>query len=62
MSDDLKRYTQYVLNTGSAVMSIADFDDDWSPAGPLIRQRLREAGLIEEHDGALGLTTKADGL
>ncbi len=60
MDNDLKRYVQYVRNTGQRPLPTAAFDDDWEPAGPMIRQRLRDADLIEECSGALMLTFKAE--
>ncbi len=60
MDNDLKRCVQYIRNTGQRPLRIAAFDDDWEPAGPMIRQRLRDADLIEEWSGGLMLTVKAE--
>jgi hypothetical protein len=56
----MKQYVQYVRNTGQRPLPTAAFDEDWEPAGPMIRRQMLEAGLIEEWGGALMLTDKGD--
>jgi hypothetical protein len=38
------------------------FDEDWEPAGPMVRQQLLEARLVEEQDGGLVLTETGRGM
>jgi len=47
-----KLYVEYMHNVGSS-LTVSIFDEDWLPAGPLIRRELRAAGIIEERDGKI---------
>lgn len=55
MSDHLKRYVDYIKNTGAVPLPIGQFDDDWEPIGPMVRRDLVTAGLVDERDGGLYL-------
>lgn len=46
--DQRQRLCKYISNTGQLPLRPDDFDDDWTPAGEMYREDLREAGLIEE--------------
>ena len=54
MRDDLRQYLQYVIHTGGNA-TVAGFDEDWEPIGPMVRRELVPTYLIEE-DGKLKLT------
>lgn len=47
-SDYLRKYVDYIRNTGQVPLKVADFDDDWEPIGPQLRQDLQIAGLITQ--------------
>ena len=51
-----RRLCQYVRNTGQSPLRIADFDDDWEPAGAMYREGLVADGLIAESEGGMVLT------
>jgi hypothetical protein len=48
----LQKYVDCIKNAGDSY-TISQFDDDWEPAGPMIREDLIKAGLVEEIDGKL---------
>ncbi len=48
------RYIQYIKNTGGSP-KIEEFDDDWDPIGPMLRQDMLAVLLIEERDGKIFL-------
>lgn len=48
MSEHLKKYVDYIRNTGQAPLPVGAFDDDWDPIGPRIRAQLEAEGLIYE--------------
>lgn len=48
MADRLKRYCEYIRNTGPRALPTEYFDDDWSPIGPHLRAELERAGLVKE--------------
>lgn len=50
-----KEYLQYIVNTGGNV-TIAGFDDDWEPIGPMLRRDLMPVFIVEQPDGKLALT------
>lgn len=54
---DLLQYLQYVRNTGGNA-TIATFDDDFEPIGPMVRKELMPAYIVEQPDGKLALTDK----
>jgi hypothetical protein len=58
--ENLVKYCEYMRNISSGVMSIKIFDDDWEPAGPLIREQMRKAHLIEEWGGGMALRLEVD--
>lgn len=60
--DYLKKYLQYVRNTGNRPLAIIHFDDDWEPIGPTVRSDLMRYGLIEQHAGGLMLTVEAEAM
>lgn len=53
--DYLQRYVEYIGNTGRVPLPTAMFDEDWEPIGPMVRARLKAAGLIEETEGGITL-------
>jgi len=49
--EEIQRYIEYINyinNTGMKPISPEIFDEDWEPAGPMIRRDMMEAGLIHE--------------
>lgn len=46
-----KQLCQYIRNTGQTPLRVADFDDDWEPAGEMYRDQLLADGLILISDG-----------
>lgn len=50
-----RKYLQYIVNTGGNA-TIAGFDDDWEPIGPMVRRDLMPRYIIERPDGKLALT------
>jgi hypothetical protein len=40
----LLRYIDYLNNTGK--IQVKDFDDDWEPIGPMLREELLSLGLV----------------
>jgi hypothetical protein len=49
------RCLQYVRNTGGNA-TVAIFDENWEPIGPMVRQRLVPEFMVENGDGKLVLT------
>jgi len=49
-----KHYVEYIENAGNPTP--AQFDDDWEPAGPMLRRTMTEDGLIQVRDGRMYLT------
>jgi hypothetical protein len=49
------KYLQYIVNTGGNA-TIATFDEDWEPIGPMLRRDLMPKHFIEGPDGKLALT------
>lgn len=49
-----KHYLEYITNAGNPTP--AQFDDDWEPAGPMLRRIMAEDSLIEVRDGRMYLT------
>lgn len=56
---DLLQYLQYVVNAGGNA-TIATFDDDFEPIGPMVRQELMPTYITEQPDGKLALTDKGN--
>ena len=52
---DLKQYLDYVVNTGGNA-SVAAFDDDWEPIGPMVRKELMPRYMVVGPNGKLALT------
>jgi len=50
-----KKYLQYIVNTGGNV-TVAGFDDDWEPIGPMVRRDLMPTYIVELANGKLALT------
>ncbi len=48
LKPSLARYVDYINNTGQVPLKTEHFDEDWEPAGPMIRQNLRAGGYITE--------------
>lgn len=51
----LKEYCQYIVNTGGYA-TVAAFDDDFDPVGPMVRRDLIPTYAVENADGKLELT------
>lgn len=45
---DLTKYIDYIRNTGRDPLPVEMFDEDWEPVGPMVRENLVRAGMIEE--------------
>ena len=58
MTQHLKKYAEYIVNTGQAWPKIAHFDEDWEPVGPMVREQMRSAGLTLEDSGVIILTSE----
>lgn len=52
-----KKYLQYIKNTGGSP-KIEEFDDDWEPIGPRVRDDMKRAGLIYEEGGRVFVARK----
>lgn len=48
-----EQYLQYIHNTGGKPL-VSWFDNDWEPIGPIVRQGMEKADLIEYFDTDLG--------
>ena len=57
--DPSRRYVEYIRNTGRTPLPIPIFDEDWDPAGPMIRKQLVARKLIDEWGGGIMLTETA---
>lgn len=55
MRPDLKRALEYVRNTGGNA-TVAHFDDDHEPIGPLLRKEIMPAFVMVDGNGKLMLT------
>lgn len=62
MAEHLRKYAEYVRNTEKRPLATSAFDEDWEPAGPMIRRQMVEAGLIEEWGGGLMLSDEGERL
>ena len=62
MDAQMKRLCQYIRNTGQRPLEVADFDEDNSPVGAMLRERMVTAGLIKEDAGGLWLTAAGEAL
>ena len=52
----MKKYCEYLVNVGRP-LAVEDFDEDWEPVGPTIRNDLFYLGLVvKDEDGKLSLT------
>ncbi len=60
MRKDLIKHLQYIKNTGGNA-TIANFDGDWGPIGPMLRSELMPTYIIEGPDGKLVLTETGNG-
>ncbi|NLG18897.1 MAG: hypothetical protein GX556_16350 [Fibrobacter sp.] len=45
-----QRYLEYITNTGGCP-KVDQFDEDWEPIGPCVREDMKKAGLIFERNG-----------
>ena len=50
-----KQYLHYVINTGGHA-TVANFDEDWEPIGPMLRAELFPDFIVENEDGKIVLT------
>lgn len=53
MVEHLKKYVQYIRNTGRVPLKVEHFDDDWEPIGPMVRRDLLAADMIKEVGGGI---------
>lgn len=51
MNAQLKKYTDYIKNTGGVTPE--QFDEDWEPIGPMVRADLYDAKLVKTQNGKL---------
>jgi hypothetical protein len=58
MSDYLKEYVQYIINTGMANAGLlqSQFDEDWEPIGPQLRRDLLKQRWTAESRGKVFVT------
>ena len=42
-----REYINYINNTAQEPLPVVMFDDDWEPAGPMIRDQMVKADLIQ---------------
>jgi hypothetical protein len=58
MSDYLKQYVQYIINTGMADTGLPQtmFDEDWEPIGPRLRRDLLGQRWCAESSGKIFVT------
>jgi hypothetical protein len=52
---DIEQYIEYLKNVGEP-SKIINFDDDFEPIGPKIREYMRTSGIIVEVDRKIYLT------
>ena len=52
----LQKYVKYIDNTGGVTPD--QFDVDWEPIGPIVREDLTKSGMVEVKDGQLVRTGK----
>jgi hypothetical protein len=55
MTPQAKRAIAYVRNTGGGA-TVANFDEDHEPIGPLLRKEIMPAFVMEDANGKLILT------
>lgn len=55
LAEHLKKYLQYVINTGGNA-TVPVFDEDWEPIGPMVRKDLMPRYITESTGGKLLLT------
>lgn len=50
MPDHLQKYCQYIFNAsgGACVIGTKEFDEDWDPIGPMLRNDLMREGLATQ--------------
>lgn len=55
----LQKYVDYIRNvttgSGTAIMKISQFDEDWEPIGPMVRTDLEKRRLIEQEERLDGI-------
>lgn len=56
MKEHLKRYIDYIVNTGHDPLPIEAFDEDWEPIGRSVRGQLLAAGAITIAGDGIRLT------
>ena len=54
-------YVRYIINTGQVPLPVEAFDDDWEPAGYMIRPVLLALGWITEREDGIRLTDAGRG-
>lgn len=47
MNQRFQQYIEYINNTGQKPLSVSNFDEDWEPIGPRLRQDMSAADLIQ---------------
>ncbi len=47
-----QKYLEYIKNTGGNP-KVSEFDEDWEPIGPRVREDMKRIGLVVEVDGRL---------
>jgi hypothetical protein len=52
MTEYYQIYLDYIRNTGG-YPTIFQFDDDWEPIGPKVREDMKKLGLIFERNGCV---------
>lgn len=55
----LSQYLQYIVNTGG--VNADQFDDDWAPIGPRLRDDLKAKGWMTESSTDHSLTLTPEG-
>jgi hypothetical protein len=45
--EQFRQYIDYITNTGQEPLSVAAFDEDWEPIGPMARRDMVAADLIQ---------------
>ncbi len=55
MTPQAKQAVEYVRNTGGNT-TVAIFDDDHEPIGPMLRKEIMPMYVVEQSDGKLALT------
>lgn len=49
------KYIDYINNTGQIPLKVEHFDDDHDPIGPMVRNDMARAGIIQMHEDGIYL-------